>query len=300
MLSTNVGKSRQFGFTIVELLIVIVVIAILAAITLVAYNGIRQRAALSALQSSLTQRAKEFSLYQIQNGELYPYVGINGAKSLGLFTDSPDAAYNNLWVSPDQKNYCATATSSDGQIWSISSTSNGPLQGECVTNLLTNPSFETGTGSWTVVNSATWSRPSGTSQSGSYSILVTPGGSNYSGAFYNCPGNSGQAYTASAYVRPVATTDINYALDGLGVGNGAGVSTPPSWQRFALTGTRSSQASHGCFIRGRVASSPAFYVDAVMYTAGPNTYSYGDGDSPGWFWNGTPHNSTSTGPAVAQ
>ena len=32
------------GFTIVELLIVIVIIAILAAITIVAYNGIQQRA----------------------------------------------------------------------------------------------------------------------------------------------------------------------------------------------------------------------------------------------------------------
>lgn len=34
-------KERQIGFTIVELLIVIVVIGILAAITVVAYNGIQ-------------------------------------------------------------------------------------------------------------------------------------------------------------------------------------------------------------------------------------------------------------------
>ncbi len=38
------GKQKQVGFTIVELLIVIVIIGILAAITIVAYNGIQQRA----------------------------------------------------------------------------------------------------------------------------------------------------------------------------------------------------------------------------------------------------------------
>ena len=37
------------GFTIVELLIVIVIIAILAAITIVAYNGIQQLATLQPL-----------------------------------------------------------------------------------------------------------------------------------------------------------------------------------------------------------------------------------------------------------
>ena len=45
-------KGKQHGFTIVELLIVIVVIAILAAITIVAYNGIQSRAKTSAAQSA--------------------------------------------------------------------------------------------------------------------------------------------------------------------------------------------------------------------------------------------------------
>ena len=42
------NKVKQSGFTIVELLIVVVVIAILAAITIVAYNGIQNRAKTSS------------------------------------------------------------------------------------------------------------------------------------------------------------------------------------------------------------------------------------------------------------
>lgn len=37
-------RPKQTGFTIVELLIVIVVIGILAAITVVAYNGVQEQA----------------------------------------------------------------------------------------------------------------------------------------------------------------------------------------------------------------------------------------------------------------
>jgi prepilin-type N-terminal cleavage/methylation domain-containing protein len=41
-------RGREIGFTIVELLIVIVIIGILAAITIVTYNGIQERARLSS------------------------------------------------------------------------------------------------------------------------------------------------------------------------------------------------------------------------------------------------------------
>lgn len=56
-------KPNQSGFTIVELLIVIVVIAILAAISIVAYNGIQNRGKQSAAQSLASQVAKKAEAY---------------------------------------------------------------------------------------------------------------------------------------------------------------------------------------------------------------------------------------------
>lgn len=65
---------KQTGFTIVELLIVIVIIGILAAITIVAYNGIQQRARDSARTSDISAIQKALELYRADNGG-YPSVG---------------------------------------------------------------------------------------------------------------------------------------------------------------------------------------------------------------------------------
>lgn len=64
--------SRRDGFTIVELLIVIVVIGILAAITIVAYNGIQERARVATAQSDLTNISKKIELYQAEKGTYPP------------------------------------------------------------------------------------------------------------------------------------------------------------------------------------------------------------------------------------
>lgn len=64
------AKQKASGFTIVELLIVIVVIAILAAITIVAYNGIQARASDSRIQSAAKQIEKAIQLYVNDYGPL--------------------------------------------------------------------------------------------------------------------------------------------------------------------------------------------------------------------------------------
>lgn len=59
------------GFTIVELLIVVLVIAILAAITIVSYNGITARAQNSNLQSVITQLQRALEVHKTLTGS-YP------------------------------------------------------------------------------------------------------------------------------------------------------------------------------------------------------------------------------------
>lgn len=70
---TGWASKQQTGFTIVELLIVIVVIGILAAITIVAFNGIQQRAANTKTISAAAAWVKGIQLYYNDKGQ-YPSV----------------------------------------------------------------------------------------------------------------------------------------------------------------------------------------------------------------------------------
>ena len=63
--------SRHDGFTIVELLIVIVVIGILAAITIIAYNGVQQRARDTQRIEAISKIRKGLELYRAVNNT-YP------------------------------------------------------------------------------------------------------------------------------------------------------------------------------------------------------------------------------------
>lgn len=59
-------KTKTSGFTIVELLIVIVVIAILATITIVAFNGVSARASSTSAQATASTVLEKIELYHAE------------------------------------------------------------------------------------------------------------------------------------------------------------------------------------------------------------------------------------------
>ena len=106
---------RSSGFTIVELLVVIVVIGILAAITVVSYTGISGRAKVAALQSDLSNAATQLKAFQATDASgNYPTANVcptPGATEICLKTSSGNAytTYTPNNVS-NPKTFALTAT----------------------------------------------------------------------------------------------------------------------------------------------------------------------------------------------
>ncbi len=67
----SLSKRREQGFTIVELLIVIVVIGILAALVITTYNGIQQKGRNTERTTDLKAVKSQLEAYYAQNGR-YP------------------------------------------------------------------------------------------------------------------------------------------------------------------------------------------------------------------------------------
>jgi prepilin-type N-terminal cleavage/methylation domain-containing protein len=86
---------KQTGFTIVELLIVVVVIAILAAITIVSYNGVTNRAYDSAVQSNLSAAGKRLEQFKIENSDKVPVVTDWESMKIALTRNAYGNAYQN-------------------------------------------------------------------------------------------------------------------------------------------------------------------------------------------------------------
>lgn len=119
---------KHAGFTIVELLVVIVVIGILAAITILAFNGIGRQASTSALQSELRSTANKLKLYAVDNNDRFPASLV----AAGI-ADSNLVAYQYTYTSLTNS-FCVTAYHTDVDLpaYFVNELSGGvPAEGEC-------------------------------------------------------------------------------------------------------------------------------------------------------------------------
>lgn len=92
---------KQKGFTIVELLIVIVVIGILAAITIVAYNGIQARANTNKINADMRNLNQAIEVARYKDGVAMRYITLSAA------TGSP------CWGQPDGTDLATLSKTTD-------------------------------------------------------------------------------------------------------------------------------------------------------------------------------------------
>lgn len=140
----------QKGFTIVELLIVIVVIGILAAITIVAFNGVQDRARSAMLTSDLTKAARLMSVSHVDNGT-YPSTipadmktSPNVGMSLANTGDVNTFCINAQLLNTDIRMYYDSATSTTANGVCSGATISGSETGGMKPNLISTPEFSSG------------------------------------------------------------------------------------------------------------------------------------------------------------
>ena len=116
-------KYSQKGFTIVELLIVIVVIGILAALVLNTFSGVQRRARDTERQTDINSIATQLEVYYNDNGG-YPVLtgelasdtwAKDNLKGIDLNSlRTPGASANSMAATADATHYGYTTFASDG------------------------------------------------------------------------------------------------------------------------------------------------------------------------------------------
>lgn len=189
------AANKQQGFTIVELLIVIVVVGILAAITLVAYNGAQDRARSSRIVSSLGQVSKKVKLWKIENSDQYPAT----LAEIGIANTS-DATYqytSNNGMSP--ATFCVTLTIAGTSSY-VSSSNDTAQNGVCASQnlLLWNESQASMPVPGATYDTATYRSPAASMRLGPSQVGLGLRGNPYTGTV-------GQVYTVSLWIMSDAT-----------------------------------------------------------------------------------------------
>ena len=298
-----------------ELLIVIVVIGILAAITIVAYNGIQNRAKGAAATAALNQAAKKIATARVDSSTDLTCAQFNTLIT-GILSPPSDCIFTSNGTEYQYKPgtdgvYCITATRGD-VTYSLNSNASPTNKGckghgvggtPAITNLVGNPSFETDTANWTVNSGTNLLRTTVQKHSGTYSLQLTRTGTADDFISYTRTLTTGKTYVISAWIYLTGTgATSNSRYFWIYNNGGAAVINAPydtskinQWQRVTATMTPTNASLQ---IRVHPITGAPMYVDSVMITEGDTQYNYADGNSPNWDWTDTVNNSTSTGPPL--
>jgi len=113
MILNNIKSKRGYsGFTIVELLVVIVVIGILASITIVSYAGVTARANTASAQAAANNYIQKAETYNADQSAYPPLMGTLTSATAdkiyalsGVTVDATVLSTTNLPTSPSEINY---------------------------------------------------------------------------------------------------------------------------------------------------------------------------------------------------
>lgn len=257
------------GFTIVELLIVIVVIAILAAISVVAYTGIQDRAKDSAIKADLTNAAKAMEAAKAgSTTETYPAT---------LPANIKPTAGNYFSLAGETNGICINVgTTADTTIRYYYSSSAGQVQsgtcpGEVIANsevgiapnLVTRPNFsggyslniQTGTGRTLTPRAGTNTDPLPNQR---VLVLNNTATTSTNWAVVHIPVDwsaiqSGQVYKMSYYTRATGSAVPNFTRYGVMNGGATTTAIPQNgtiagsteWQKVEWTNTATAAGVSG-------------------------------------------------------
>jgi prepilin-type N-terminal cleavage/methylation domain-containing protein len=309
-------RQKQRGFTIVELLIVIVVIGILAAITIVAYNGVQSRAHAAAAQADATNLTKLLTNYNTLNGT-YPIdlTTVNNGNPMPS-TDGTTYAYH---PGSGNTSFCATVTNVNAS-YKITDANPSPATGGCagdgvngvapITNLAVNPSFESGLSGVSSYNVNNANQTVADAFSGGRILRATRNNTTgTTGPWWDVTTvTAGQTYYVSLATRSNVSLSRTLNIEWLDSTKATRISTS------AVVSNVTPGASWGTIGGSAVAPAGAvnmrltFYgtgngaltdyvdIDAVMVTQGSSSYNFADGNTANWIWTGAANTSTSQGP----
>ena len=94
----NAKAAGRKGFTLIEILIVVIILGILAAIVIPQFAGASQDARTQSLRSTVQTLRSQIALYKLQHGDTLPDLTLNSGSNWTLLTAS--GTYNGSTVGP--------------------------------------------------------------------------------------------------------------------------------------------------------------------------------------------------------